>query len=172
MVGAAPRADAREHVVGELQLVHAVDGSGARAARRTRPAGFAGAYSGKAEVSSSTSALHPAERRLVRMGEGAVDQLGDAHHLRRAHAARGERRRAEADAAGDERRLRVVRDGVLVDRDAGLVERLLGDLAGEALGPEVDQHQVVVGAARDDGEAALDQRRRPAPCAFATTCRA
>ena len=38
------------------------------------------------------------------------------------------------------------------------VEQLLRRLAGEPLGPQVDQHQVGVGAAGDDGEAALDQR--------------
>ena len=64
----------------------------------------------------------------------------------------------EADAAGDERRLRILGNGVLVDGDAGVAERLLGHLAGEALGTEVDQHEVRVGAARDDGVAALDQR--------------
>ena len=52
----------------------------------------------------------------------------------------------------------IVGDGVLVDRDAGLVERLLRRLAGEVLGPQVHQHQVGVGAAGDDREAALDQR--------------
>ena len=50
--------------------------------------------------------------------------------------------RADPDAAGDERRLRVVRNGVLVDRDAGLAQHRLGDLAGEILGAEVHQHQV------------------------------
>src|SRR4029453_6199810 len=57
VVGTAPRANAREDVVGELQFRHAVDSSGARAARRTRPVDRAGADSGKADVSSSTSAL-------------------------------------------------------------------------------------------------------------------
>ena len=48
-----------------------------------------------------------------------------------AHAARRHRRRADADAAGHHRRIRIERDGVLVDRDAGLAERRFGDLAGE-----------------------------------------
>ena len=34
----------------------------------------------------------------------------------------------------------------------------LGSLAGELLGPEVDQHHMRVGAARDERQAALDQR--------------
>ena len=104
--------------------------------------------------------LDPRQRSLVRVGERAVDQLGHPHHFGRAHAARRERRCAEPDAAGDERRLRIVGNGVLVHRDAGLVEHLLGDLPGEVLGPEIDQHQVGVGAAGHDGEAALDQRLR------------
>ena len=60
--------------------------------------------------------------------------------------------------------------GVLVDRDARAVQRLLGDLAGQAAAPQVDQHQVVVGAARDQVEAALDQAAASAR-AFSTTRR-
>ena len=35
---------------------------------------------------------------------------------------------------------------------------LLGHLAGETPGPQVDQHEMRVGSARDDRESALDQR--------------
>ena len=52
----------------------------------------------------------------------------------------------------------------------GAPERRLGRLAGEALGPQIDQHQVVVGAAGHDG----DSRRRcsvsASALAFSTTC--
>ena len=41
---------------------------------------------------------------------------------------------------------------------AGAVERLLRDLAGDAERPQVDQHQVVVGAARHDAEALVGER--------------
>ena len=41
----------------------------------------------------------------------------------------------------------------LFDRDAGAVERLLGDLAGELGAAQVDQHEVVVGAARAQPQA-------------------
>ena len=72
-------------------------------------------------------------------------------------------------AAGHHRRIGVEGNRVLVDRDAGAAERGLGDLAGEALREDVDQHQVVVGAAADHAEAGA----RPAPaasaCALATT---
>ena len=49
--------------------------------------------------------------------------------------------------------------GVLVEGDAGPVEHLLGHLAGElgVEGAQVDQHQVVVGAARDEPEALAGQ---------------
>ena len=65
----------------------------------------------------------------------------------------------------------IVGNGVLVDRDAGLAQQLLRHLAGQVLGPQVHQHQVRVGAAGDDGEAALDQRLGQR-LAFSTTCRA
>ena len=42
------------------------------------------------------------------------------------------------------------------------VERLLRDLAGHAERPQVDEHQVVVGAARHDAEALGRERRRRA----------
>ena len=50
----------------------------------------------------------------------------------------------------------------------GAVERLLGDLAGDAERPEVDEHQVVVGAARHDAEALVGERRRRARARCAT----
>ena len=52
----------------------------------------------------------------------------------------------------------IVGDRVLVHGDARLAQHLLRRLAGEILGPEVHQHEVGVGSARDDGKAALDQR--------------
>src|SRR6476660_2507115 len=57
VVGSTSRADARENVIGELQLVHAVDSSGALAVRRTRPAALAAAYNGMIEVSTATTAF-------------------------------------------------------------------------------------------------------------------
>ena len=90
------------------------------------------------------------------------DERRDRLHLGLAHAGGGDRRGPETQPARDERLLRVVGDRVLVAGDPGAVERLLGDLAGHAEGPEVDEHQVVVGAARDDAEALGGERRRPA----------
>ena len=82
-------------------------------------------------------------------------------HLGLLHPLRRHRGRADAHAARDERRPRVVGDRVLVERDAGPVEHLLRDLAGE-LGVEraqVDEQQVVVGAARHEPEALGGERR-------------
>jgi hypothetical protein len=59
----------------------------------------------------------------------------------------------------------------LFDRDPRLVERLLGHLAREALGPQVDEHEVRVGAARHDREA-RSTRASASAFAFATTCAA
>jgi hypothetical protein len=44
----------------------------------------------------------------------------------------------------------IERHAVLVAGHVRPLERLFGVLAGHALGPQVDQHQVAVGAARDD----------------------
>ena len=73
----------------------------------------------------------PSARVVVRRRQHARDELGDRVHLGLAHAAGGDRRRADADAARDHRRVLIEGDRVLVDRDAGLAERGLRDLAGE-----------------------------------------
>ena len=70
-------------------------------------------------------------------------------------AARGERRRADPQPRGLHRRARVERHGVAVDRDADLVQAVLGLLAGQ-LGlavAQVDEHQVHVGAAGEHVDA-------------------
>ena len=100
---------------------------------------------------------------LVQAGVGGrahdrVHPRGDLAHLGFLHAAAGDAGGAEADAARVERLARVERDGVVVELDAGGVERLRGDLAGDVLGREVGEDEVVVGAAGDEVEAALEQR--------------
>ena len=79
-----------------------------------------------------------------------MDEVGDLHHLLFLQSARGHRRRAEADAAGFGDRFGVERDGVLVDRDGGLVECLLGLESVDARGTEVNEKDMVVGAAGAD----------------------
>src|SRR5262249_2692380 len=85
--------------------------------------------------------------------EHPPDQLAHRAELGRAEAARRRRRGAEANARGDRGLLRIEGDPVLVAGDAGLLEAVLGGLAVQLLGSEIDQHQVVVRAASGDGEA-------------------
>jgi hypothetical protein len=47
--------------------------------------------------------------------------------------------------------------------ERGAIEALLRGLTGDVLGREVDEHQVVVGATRDDPQAAPIQRRGERP---------
>jgi hypothetical protein len=63
------------------------------------------------------------------------------------------------DVAGDLSMagIRLAGDGVLVDGDRGAVQRLLGHLCPSRPCCAVDQHQVVVRAAGDQGEAALHE---------------
>src|SRR4029079_2922305 len=64
---------------------------------------------------------------------------------------------ADADAAGLEDGEGVEGDAVFVDGDAGFIEDFLGDLAVEVFRPEVDEHEVVIGAAGDDAVAVLGE---------------
>ncbi len=135
--------------------------SGAKTPRRPHRRGSAPAVRPASPGTAGTSGTAPRPRRgpspsaasSSGVFERARDELADDVHLGFAHAARGDRRRADADAARDHRRILIEGDGVLVDRDAGLAERGLGDLAGDALREHVDEHQVVVGAAADQPEA-------------------
>lgn len=69
--------------------------------------------------------------RALKIGGGVIDALRDGLHIGLAKAARGDGGRADADAAGDEGALRVVRDRVFVGRDVVLVEAALQLLAGD-----------------------------------------
>ena len=86
---------------------------------------------------------------------------GDLRHLRLPEAPGSDGGSAYPDTAGDEGLLRVVGDGVLVHRDAYLIQPVLILLAGEAKVPGVHQNQMVVRAAGDKPEAP----------ALAATCR-
>ena len=100
------------------------------------------------------------ERGVVGGGDDGVHPRGDLAHLGFGHAAAGDRWGTEADAGRVERLARIERDGVVVELDARGVERAGGDLAGDALGGEVGEDQVVVGAAGDERPAALDEGGR------------
>ena len=99
------------------------------------------------------------------------DQRGDRRELVLRPCRRRLRGGAEAQPRRHEGAARVVGDLVAVERDAGAVEDLLGLLAGE-LGvevPQVDEQQVVVGAARHEPEPLARRAPRRAPRRCATT---
>ena len=87
-----------------------------------------------------------------------------------AEAARGGGRRAETDARGDEGLLRIEGHAVLVAGDVRAAERGFRGLAGQLLRAQIDEHQMIVGAAGDDGETGVDQRLRPASWHCPSTC--
>ena len=97
-------------------------------------------------------------RGVVAMLDRVDDQAADLSHLVRAHATRRHRRGSDPDPRRGVGRLAVERDLVLVDGDPDLVEQVLGVLAGHAERHHVGEHQVVVGAARDEAGAAAGQR--------------
>ena len=72
-------------------------------------------------------------------------------------AARRDCRAADADARRDKRLLGIVRNRVLVDGDMRARQRGFSVLARDALGAEIQQEHVRVGAARNDAKPALLQ---------------
>src|SRR5579884_3673715 len=94
---------------------------------------------------------------IVEAVQHGAEHVGDLVHLGGAHAARRHRRRAQADAVGVEGRAPVIGERVAVDGDAHLVERVLHRLALELVGSQVDEHEVVVGAAADQDDVAPAQ---------------
>ena len=95
---------------------------------------------------------------VFKVGGSQVHCLCDGVHICRLQTAGGDCRCADTDTAGDERLLRVVGDGVLVDGDEHLVQTALKFLTGEvAEGAQVNQHQVVVRTAGNQTESTLHQ---------------
>ena len=94
--------------------------------------------------------------------EDVDDQLGDLVELVVAEAAGGQRRGAEADAGGVPGAVGVGRDRVAVGDDAGVEQGRLGLPAGEAERRDVEQHDVVVGAAGDQRARRASGSPRPA----------
>ena len=90
--------------------------------------------------------------------EHTVDERGDLRHLGFLHPACRHGGRAETDAARDHGTARLERDGVLVHRDPRAVERLLGVLPRDIAAGEVHQQEMRLGTARDEPEAAGEQR--------------
>ncbi len=91
------------------------------------------------------------------MIEDVADPAGQRLALGDLETTGGHRRRADTDARGHERRLRVVGHGVLVHSDTGTAKGGVGLLAGQALPDQAEQEQVIVSAAGDHLIAALDE---------------
>ncbi len=87
-----------------------------------------------------------------------VDPGGDLGHLGFFHAAGGDGRGADADAAAEGDLLGVEGDAVFVHGDGGLVEGLAGDFAVEAFRAQIDEHEVIIRAAADDAVAEGHER--------------
>lgn len=89
--------------------------------------------------------------------KAAVNPVADFLHLGFLHAACGDRRRSDADPATLEGAFGVEGDAVLVHRDASVIEGFLGNLAVEAVGAEIDEHEVIVRAAGAELVAMLNE---------------
>src|SRR5690606_35388943 len=88
---------------------------------------------------------------LVAQGfEHVGDHVADFLKLRDTETARRTGRRADADAAGLDRRQRVERNAVLVAGDRAALERLVGVAARDAERTQVDEREVGVGSASDE----------------------
>src|SRR5690625_2267211 len=92
-----------------------------------------------------------------RAGDAGVDEGSDLAHLCLDKTPGGEGGRADADPRGDPRLLGIEGDHALADGDAHAVEAVAGLVAVHALLAQVEQEQVVVGAARDDPVAVASQ---------------
>ena len=81
------------------------------------------------------------------MPDAIGDAVGDHLHLGHAHAAGGNSRGAQTHARSHERAAGLARDSVLIGGDVHAVQTCFQLLAGALLVTQVDQHEVVVGAA-------------------------
>src|SRR5487761_2363535 len=91
---------------------------------------------------------------LVPRGQRGHDQASDLAHLAGAEPARRGGGRPDPDPGGDVGRVRVERDGVLVDRDPDVVEESLGFATGHPERRHVLAHEVIVRPAGDEPAAA------------------
>ena len=102
---------------------------------------------GSARRSRATRAVRSSLRGLEVGRERGGDDVADLGEVVGLQAAGRQRGGADAQAARDHRRPRVERHGVAVDRDADVVQAVLGHLAVELGLAQVDERQVHVGAA-------------------------
>ena len=97
-------------------------GHASSAIDRSRSAGTGNCRHSSQHLAADPPAAPPRRRAT----QGLEDPAADRPHLVAAHAARGQRRRADADARGVHRLALVEGNHVLVDRDAAAAEGLLG----------------------------------------------
>src|SRR5438445_13567065 len=89
------------------------------------------------------------DRPVLEVEEQLGNHLGDLAHFLRAHPSCRDRGCPQPNATGVELARRIEGDRVAVDGDADGVEGVLDFLSGQVQRSQVDQHQVVVGAAAD-----------------------
>src|SRR5690606_34320367 len=95
--------------------------------------------------------------RIARIVQDVSDEVGRENGLGLAKTASRHGWRTQADAAGDKGLFRIVRNGVLVGGDVRFAQRRFSILARNAFGPQVYQHDVAFGTARNDAQTALGQ---------------
>ena len=88
-----------------------------------------------------------------------VNEFHNVHHVLLHEAAGSDGRCADPDSRGLERAAGIERYHVLVQRDLRFLKLLLGHTTCNLreLCPQVNQHQVVIGSARDDFVSLLDE---------------
>ena len=180
-IGADPPAADRGGILGRPRVLHLRVETAAIGAPHREPtplfepssplsrSGSAGSIRRRRSRTFASTAALPDLAVRRQAVERLDDQFADLGELGDAEAARGRGGRAEPDARGHHRLLRVERDAVLVAGDVGAPERGLGRLAGEPLRRQIDQHQVVVGAAGHQLVAAGQDFGAASALALATT---
>ena len=88
------------------------------------------------------------------------DQLPDFLELCNAKSTGGAGRGPEPDTRGDHRLFRIKRDAVLITRDISAAQGLLGGITFHAFRRKIDQREMRVRAAGDNGVACLNKSAR------------
>lgn len=94
---------------------------------------------------------------VFKIHQHPVDERHDGFHVFLFHAAGGDGGGAHAETAGGEGRLIVEWHHVFVDGDVGFHQGILGLLAIDVFVAQVDEHEVVVGAAGNEVVAAFGE---------------
>ena len=100
------------------------------------------------------------------MPDAVCNAVRDHLHLGCTHAAGGDSRGAQTHARGHKGAAGLAGDGVLVGGNVHAIQTLLQVLAGALFVPQVNEHQVVVGAAGHQLDPALLQGRSQRLCIF------